>query len=50
VKGAPAAFDATLPAPTSIPDGNAGGVTGSGPHRYADGKLQGVSVEINYKV
>jgi predicted porin len=37
-----AAFDPTA-------NGGAGGVTGNGPHCFAGGKLQGVSVGLNYK-
>ena len=37
-----AAFDPTA-------NGGAGGVTGAGPHCFAGGRLQGVSVGVNYK-
>jgi len=37
-----AAFDATA-------NGGAGGVTGDGPHCFAGGRLQGISVGVNYK-
>jgi hypothetical protein len=39
---APAAFDA-------IANGGAGGITGSGPHGHAGGKLQGISAGVNCK-